>query len=256
MQNKTKIFLKKLPFYKYLILFYTLLVKNKIISRYSNSSDELIFIHVGKCGGRSLLDAINRSPVVDKRFNSVKRVHVSKPPILKKSQYIIVVRNPISRALSAFNWRYKLVVEDETQKYSFKGEYEILVKYNTFNELAESLYEGESLNRTVANDFRTIHHLKQDLNYYLQDLLKKTSPKQVFQVLATEFLDDDIEKYLSIKNAQKIHQHRSSVSEERLRLSALAKKNLRIFLAKDYAVLRKLIEWKSIPADKSQVLLD
>ena len=85
MQNKTKIFLKKLPFYKYLILFYTLLVKNKIISRYSNSSDELIFIHVGKCGGRSLLDAINRSPVVDKRFNSVKRVHVSKPPILKKS---------------------------------------------------------------------------------------------------------------------------------------------------------------------------
>lgn len=150
----------------------------------------------------------------------------------------------------------QIVVEDETQKYSFKGEYEILVKYNTFNELAESLYEGESLNRTVANDFRTIHHLKQDLNYYLQDLLKKTSPKQVFQVLATEFLDDDIEKYLSIKNAQKIHQHRSSVSEERLRLSALAKKNLRIFLAKDYAVLRKLIEWKSIPADKSQVLLD
>ena len=98
-------------------------VRQWIIFRYN--SNVLIYVHIVKCGGVTLENAIEDSPLVKDLFASVHKVHIRKPPILKNASYAIVVRNPIDRAISAFNWRYKLVVTDELQKHRFYGEYEI-----------------------------------------------------------------------------------------------------------------------------------
>lgn len=55
---------------------------------------------------------------------------------IPEASYLVVVRNPISRTLSAFNWRYKLVVEQDAQRHRFPGEYEALSRHGSLNSLA------------------------------------------------------------------------------------------------------------------------
>lgn len=222
---------------------------------YQNDPEELIYIHIGKCGGVSLWDAINRSSVVKDRFQSISKVHVSKPPILTKSKYLIVVRNPISRAISAFNWRHKLAVEDAVMKDRFKGEHDILIKYGTLNSLAEALYDNGNLNQNVAREFRNIHHLKEDISFYLSDLLAKMKNEQLFALMATENLDADIEQVLGIQSVKRVHENRSGLVKEKTYLSENARENLKKFLAQDYAAIEQLLNMASITDDRRSVLL-
>ena len=91
--------------------------------------------------GGSLSEAIQRSEVVSGQFTQIAHVHIEKPPILRNARYLIVIRNPIRRAISAFNWRYRLVVQDKAQTDRFEGEYDILLQYKSLNVLAEALYD-------------------------------------------------------------------------------------------------------------------
>ena len=109
-------------------------------TKITDHSNTLIYIHIGKCGGASLHSSIINSPRVKEAFASIHKIHIKKPPILKNASYAIVVRNPIKRAISAFNWRFKLVVNDEAQRHRFKGEYEILQKYGTLNTYTQMVF--------------------------------------------------------------------------------------------------------------------
>jgi hypothetical protein len=235
---------------------YLLMQNYRNATRYRNKSDELIFIHIGKCGGSSLWDAIKRSPHLSNRFVSISKVHIAKPPILKNSSYIIVVRNPISRALSAFNWRYKLVVDDRVQKNRFEGEYEILRKYGTLNSLAEQLYDGDVLDSKVAKDFRSIHHLKEDISFYLTELLNEISANQIYAVLATESLDKDIEDHLGVDTVKRTNENAASDDKYKMHLSKLAKTNMRKFLNEDYAAVERLLAHTCVTDERRRVLLE
>ena len=141
-------------------------IKSYIKNRaFKDSADELVYIHIGKCGGSSLRKAITDSTIVKERFERVHYVHINKPPVLKNARYLIVIRNPIQRAISAFNWRYKLVVEDEVQRNRFEGEWEVLKKYGTLNNLAAALYVDQVLDLNVSNQFQIIHHLKENISF-------------------------------------------------------------------------------------------
>ncbi len=220
-----------------------------------DDSNLLIYVHIGKCGGVTLENAIKNSPLVKDLFVSVLKVHIQKPPILKNASYAIVVRNPIDRAISAFNWRYKLVVTDELQKFRFDGEYEILKKYGTLNALSEELYKDGVLNLSVADEFQKIHHLKENISFYLKPLLDIVSPSQLFAVFATESLDDDISNILGFKNDVYIHQNSKNVSDEKKFLSELAYRNLKLYLKDDYAYLSKLLTMNTTSSTKESILL-
>ena len=215
----------------------------------------LIYIHIGKCGGVSLVNAIKKSSFVQNKFSSVHKIHVRKPPILKNVSYAIVVRNPIKRAISAFNWRYKLVVTDKIQKNRFHGEYEILKKYGTLNSLCEQLYFDEELNSAVSDEFQTIHHLKENISFYLKPLLDKVSPSQLFAVFATETLDEDIANFLNVKNELYIHQNSKKTSANKKYLSEKAYHNLRTYLADDYLYLSKLLNMNNTSSADKNLLL-
>jgi len=214
----------------------------------------LIYIHIGKCGGMTLDTALNNSSIVKSKFSSVFRIHIMKPVIMKHVSYAIVVRNPVQRAISAFNWRYKLVVTDGTQKNRFDGEYEILKKYKTFNSLCELLYTDGVLNSVVSDEFKKIHHLKENISFYLKPLLDKISPSQLFAVFATETLNEDIDNILNINNELYIHQNTKNINYKKF-LSKKSYNNLKSYLADDYLYLSKLIDMNKTSSVDKQLLL-
>ena len=221
-----------------------------------DAESTLVFVHAGKCGGSSLWDAIRQSPAVAARFDQITKIHIRKPPILKRARYMVVVRNPVARAISAFNWRYKLVVEDALQKDRFPGEHGVLVRHGTLNALAEALYGADGApNAAAAQDFRKIHHLREDIAFYLKALLAGISPGQIFAVLTTERLDEDIERVLDVKTVPRNHAHRDKTPRERLELSDRARANLTRFLAEDYACLAKLFDMAGLPPERRAALL-
>lgn len=198
------------------------------------------------------------SPVVAAHFKVLKIVHVERPVYDPAGQYAIVVRNPIRRCLSAFNWRYHLVVETRVQEMRFPGEFEILETYGTFNNLCDALYDtAGNLNPAAANDWRRIHHLKEDISFYLQPLLQELRGDQVFALFAQEELNDGMRSQLGTSLVSDIHRHGHKVSVERRELSGSAKAKLRKFLAEEYACLEKLFEIADCPQHtRDAVLMD
>ena len=223
--------------------------------KFIDSPDTLVYVHIGKCGGESVWNAIQSSTLLKEKFNRVKRVHVERPPVLRSAKYLIVVRNPISRAISAFNWRYKLVVVDEAQRNRFAGEYDILAKYRTLNALAETLYKDGVLDTSAAEEFRSIHHLRESISFYLTHLLNAIQPSQIYAVMATESLSKDVQVALGVAELEKVHENATSTDKSAKFLSAQGRANLRRFLSEDYLALEKLLSLSdSTSADKNVLL--
>ena len=189
------------------------------------------------------------------RYSHVERVHIRKPPIMRGSHYLMAVRNPISRAISAFNWRYHKVVETQEQRGRFAGEFEVLYKYKTLNNLAEELYQGGFLNRLVAKEFLSIHHLRESIAFYLEKLLGVIRPDQIFAVAVTEFLDSDIRTFLGVQDSEVVHEYRTKVSSRQLFLSDRAQKNLAKFLELEFNLLDQLCLLGNVSSDRREVLL-
>ena len=59
----------------------------------------IYIIHIGKCGGGSLKQELK------KKNKDFKACHCKKPIIEEKFKYIILIRDPINRFISAFNWK-------------------------------------------------------------------------------------------------------------------------------------------------------
>ena len=214
----------------------------------------LVYVHVGKCGGRSLERAIKRSPRVRGRFQLVSRVHGPQPPIHARSRYFIVLRNPVARTLSAFNWRYKLVVAERTQL-GVTGEREALAKYATLNALAEALYRDGELVPEVAAEFATIGHLRKNISYYLSDLVGTARPEQIFGVVVTERMEADAQCLLGVDGLQRVHENSSTVPEAQRHLSATARANLRRILAAEYETIRALDRLHPLDDAAREILL-
>jgi hypothetical protein len=204
-----------------------------------------VFIHIGKCGGLSARDCFERNGI---RFDEV--VHIRKPAVVPGWTYHIVARNPVGRALSAFNWRYRLVVDQERQRDRFPGEYDILSKYGTLNSLAESLYDAAgAANPEACRDFRHIHHLGESIDFYLGGLLRDIDPMQIAGVMMQETLADDMFRLFGVRPEKRLNSARACAPPERLALSPRAASNLERVLAPDFRCLQILRSWGKISPD-------
>lgn len=200
-----------------------------------------VLIHIGKCGGRSVMDGIKQAGLQ----TGLYRVHAKKPIYRKDLKYIIVARGPIARLSSAFRWRYKLVVSDGVQKNKFEGEYDVLTNYQNLNTLAEALYYDNGEPNSIAQaDIRKIHHIRETISFYLRDLLNKCHPSQIVAVLMQENLNDDIFRVFGYKN--EFYRHSNPPSEGENVLSDRGIKNLMQFFQEDYEALIKLYTWGKI----------
>ena len=202
-------------------------------------------IHIGKCGGKTVKNEVRDSSILKQRYDSIQFVHVKKPVYSPENDYLIVVRHPIERAISAFNWRYQLVVQKQRarQKDRFDGEADVLLKYGCLNDLAEALYDLDgSVRQEVHLEFEKIHHLHERISFYLDDLVDQLRPSQIYGVIKQFSLGADCERLLGSVNVKHTHNNRSSEPADSplYVFSDRGRQNLRRFLAKDYACLMQL----------------
>jgi hypothetical protein len=189
-----------------------------------------ILIHIGKCGGLTVREALS------KRGIQFAPKHVTSVQFSENKQYIILVRNPIARFASAFNWRYKLVVEEEKQANRFKGEKKMLQEYANANSLAENLYTP---NGELLLDFKGgqhyIHHITEDIDFYIGEFLSSCNRENIAAVLATETLKDDLKSHFGIDVESQVNKNKKETP-----LSDLALENLVRYLEKDFDCIEKL----------------
>ena len=203
----------------------------------------LRFIHVGKCGGSTIEKLLNNSPLVACRYESVIQSHVCGVTLDSSCDYLICLRNPVSRAISAYEWRKKLVISDPppNQANRFRGEFDVLNTYSSFSDLASKLYQRDSsLNELVARDFRLVHHLRESISFYLKPLLPVLTASNVYGVICQENLSADCEMLLGIM-PNGITEKKNDLRRESL--STLGEKavvNLKRYLHDDYACLTTL----------------
>jgi len=196
----------------------------------------LTVIHIGKCGGSSVTTLLKSHRI------SHRSVHIDKPEFKRTDKYVILIRNPISRFISAFNWRYKLVVTDKSQENRFPGEKAALITYGSVNNLAENI---EIFNKQY------IHHIHENIDYYLSDFLKTCKKESILGVITQENFDADVKTVFDITNNM-IHAKNNSDADKYL--SAAGYELLKKHLHKDYECIDKLFAMNCITKEQYDVL--
>lgn len=212
-------------------------------------------VHIGKCAGSSVRMSLRASRRVKNLYVSVDRYHFEKPPYSEAFDYIVVVRNPIARAISAFNYRAYHVIQTGSERDRFEGEYESLARYGTLNRLAEDLYVQGELNEEAVSAWSSIHHLgDESFQYYLDGLLERVRPEQIFGILPVE----DLERYVRCALGVKVVKKRvtaNKVPDDMKELSLVARANLRRYLDSEFSVLEKLLFLGRIAPKTRSILL-
>jgi len=187
---------------------------------------KLVIIHIGKCAGSVVCNTLRKNNI------EFTEIHVQKAKFKENKKYVILLRNPISRFISAFNWRYELVLIDKTQKNRFYKEKNVLKKYNNVNNLAENIE-----NYDVGEEY--IHHIYEDINYYLSDFLKECKSENILGVITQENLYDDFKKIFNINIDENVksRKNNSGMSKD---ISDTGYKLLKKYLWRDYECIEKL----------------
>ena len=189
---------------------------------------KLVIIHIGKSAGSVVCNTLKKNNI------EFTQIHVQKAKFKENKKYVILLRNPITRFISAFNWRYKLVLIDKTQKERFYKEKNALEKYNNANNLAENI---ENYDDDEGEEY--IHHIYEDINYYLSDFLRECKSENILGVITQENLFDDFRKIFNIEIDENVdsRKNKSGMSKD---ISDTGYKLLKKYLWRDYECIEKL----------------
>lgn len=171
----------------------------------------------------------------------------------KNCKYLFVLRNPLDRAISAFNWQWHRVVELKKEEFQVSGEFEVLTKYGNIDKLAINLYNNNELNLTVLKELLTIRHLKEDINFYLSDLLDQIQPHQIFGVITQESLNEDIFSLLNTEVTQYEHKLKREGADKKL--SNIGQHNLQKIFKADYLAIMKIHELHPLKKENLALLM-
>ena len=227
----------------------------------------IAFIHIGKTGGTTI------ETILKEYYPNLKEYHHQKDYKLDE-KYIIWIRNPISRFVSAYNYSYQEVNYNCTNKnpedininnclcppriteklinktpYVFSNEYDSLINFfKSANDLAEGLSSIDPIIKEKAINLMTdrFGHIFKGIGWYLNNgiFIKKKNDKILF-VGKQETMEEDIKKLSKIINPKLnfdcIRNKNIYSSEESKYLSPLAITNLIEFYKNtDYAALIEL----------------
>ena len=154
--------------------------------------NNLVIIHIGKCGGSTVSSEL--------RSKNVKfaQIHITEAIYEPNKNYVIVIRNPIKRFISALNWRYYLVCDSKIQENRFKNEKNILNQYKNLDNLCNDLEINHDIFNGSPSSGNYIHHLREDIYFYLKSFIQKCPKKQILGVICTETLKDDMKNIFDI----------------------------------------------------------
>jgi hypothetical protein len=227
----------------------------------------LSFIHIGKTGGTTLLHVLHQKKIEIKHYHYIDIAYKT------NEKFIIWIRNPISRFVSAFNMSkslvhfncnipiHKITLNNCTNpqriikkirnksKYAFNRKYDRLIKFfRNANNLAESLTSADLERKRKAHTLMNMSdgHIFKGIGWYLNNgSFIENRKDDILFVGKTETMSEDINKLSVIlkKPLQKnlrIRKNNFSPKESKY-LSPLAIENLiEFYKTTDYAALIEL----------------
>lgn len=234
-----------------------------------------VFIHIGKCGGTTINRFLNRV------FKGVgvkySQIHMNQAIYQSNTKYIIWIRDPLTRYVSAFNWVYEIVTNADkvsgkqlneigilgpvtkNMDGSFliydshipKDYAESIKKFKVANNLAEQIYTNHRAMKTMVD---YTQHINRGIAFYLNDgEFIKDHHEDIVYVGTLENFDNDIselKKILNINTQENPQILRVNKSSQSKYLSPLAKQNLKKFYELDYYCLQLLAQYNLIDYNK------
>lgn len=154
---------------------------------------KLVFIHPGKCGGTSIAKAIRASKYraqYESKDYGYSHIHTRRVRYDKNSDYIIALRNPIARMMSAWNWRKRCLYT--MNKPPCKGEYLTFQSYSSLNDIGEQLCFPNGNKRTnVWIDLKRVGHMQRGIAFHTNLLIDHLYPEHT-KVITQEYLQEDL----------------------------------------------------------------
>ena len=227
---------------------------------------QIKYIHIGKCGGTYIVETFN-----------LEEFHLQKPFFELSTKYIIWLRNPLTRFVSAFNHSIDIINFDfqgvdldklnlknspapgilkgyYKNKYAFSEEYdELILFFKTPNNLAESMTSKDEAIRKKANFLMNENkeHINTGIGWYLDNgEFIKNHHQNILMVGRQENMDKDALKLSYLINFNKkfsTKKIRENKTNKNKFLSDLAIKNLIDFYKEtDYQALNVMLEYKLI----------
>ena len=200
-------------------------------------------VHVGKCGGSSIVAELQ-----DRGFR-FEHFHLRRPLAGADRRYVVLVRDPVARFVSAFNWRRHLLENDllpvacsadPIARLRHRAEREFLASFDGVNAFAERLVRtGEHDVSVLTTLMQLVGHVPQGFAWYLDDLLDGIAPAQLAAVIATERLADDFEAVFGFRPVAERNRHYASRGTE---LSVQGRANLAREFAVEYRTLDRLAD--------------
>lgn len=225
------------------------------------------FIHIGKCGGTTIKELFN-----------LPQYHLKKPIHKNNVKYVVWIRNPLHRFVSAFNMSNYLINLDTsklninqltldnclepgwvrhkmTHNHTFSPEYDELIKFfKTPNNLAESMTHSNPMIRIKAMKLMTheTEHIFKGIGWYLDngDFIEKYHT-DILMCGKIETMDQDLQKLSKLlgKDISNMNQHFRKNEKQNKYLSELAIRNLLFFYKDtDYKALKSLNKYGLIDA--------
>lgn len=198
-------------------------------------------IHVGKCAGGTVVRELLRGGY------KFEHVHMRRPVISPDRRYVVAVRDPMARFVSAFNWRRHRLEEDRGPEgkdadavglMKRRVEESFIAMFETANVLAEQLepLPGRDV-APIVSMLSVIGHVVHGFTWYLDQMLDEIEPSQLLGVVAQENLDQDMRALFGIPPTFAEH---SDYPHGSRGLSALARRNLARVFSEEYRALSRL----------------
>ena len=217
----------------------------------------LILIHVGKCSGTALYESLQTHKISFKKIHHANQ-RVPRPilptQIINNNdncQFIICIRHPIDRMISAFNYKYTRVILRGIPDY-FEGEREGFEYFKNIQTLAENLYNDDGTENSKAVQFcSNCDHIAYGLYHYLQNFNKHHNIK----VIRHESLKEDYKQIFNrdLEVRKKSYQPNfiSSIDSkfrknEKIKITRKAYSNLKKFLKQDYQIIDRFADYSLI----------
>jgi hypothetical protein len=208
------------------------------------------FIHVGKCAGTSIREALGQLSIKHKAYHcfDANIILSEKMKQSRDSYYLLSVRDPIERFISAFY--YDLYSKRiKSNRDGPKGRWKKL--YSIFeipNQVAESLSSKDLVLKNMAEIFirSSRLHAHLSLSWYISLENVKYLNEENCYVIRTEKADQDFLNFLrkmnlSLQNYSRLPREKSdykkSIDNYNVTLSELSKINLENAYFDDYLIL-------------------
>lgn len=219
-----------------------------------STDSRFTLIHVGKCAGQTVNKFLEHNDV------KVDRVHARIPDIhrFEHDGVLVVLRDPISRVISAFNWRHPSTRPPDGRHCCPHMDHNPseLAFYSCFdhaNDFAEAL-DDDSFCGRMARDVLKNHtkHIGMGYEYYFpEDVMSAMKTHRVF-TLHQEWLAQDLHDFMKWNNIKETrdevpvsHTEDSKAGviypmKDDTYLSHKGRKKLRAHLARDYEIYHEL----------------